>query len=339
MTKPGTLRIPLSEVQETLYEILLHHHFPDDKAKTCTEVFAGNSLDGVYSHGINRFARFVSLVRKGLVLPDRDPVRKGGFGGMEQWDGQCGIGITNAIICTERAMEIAREFGMGCVALANTNHWMRAGTYARMAAMQGCVFIGWTNTVGNTPPWGAVDPRLGNNPLAIGVPFQGDAIVLDMAMSQFSYGALDLYRMKGEKLPVPGGFDEHGNLTDDPEAILRSQRTMPVGYWKGSGLSLLLDILAAVFSGGLSVAEISKLPVETRLSQVFIAFNLKSFQHHERIPAIVQQIIDDFHSAAPVQPNNKPRYPGERMLTVREENLRSGVPVLKEVWDEILNLK
>ena len=109
-----------------------------------------------------------------------------------QWDGQSGVGVLNAMMCTERAMTLASKFGMGCVALANTNHWMRAGAYGRKAANAGFAFIGWTNTNSNTPAWGAVDARLGNNPLIMAVPYGSDAIVLDMAMSQYSYGALDL---------------------------------------------------------------------------------------------------------------------------------------------------
>jgi 3-dehydro-L-gulonate 2-dehydrogenase len=220
----------------------------------------------------------------------------------------------------------------------NTNHWMRAGSYARHAASKGFAFIGWTNTIRNTPVWGAIDPRLGNNPLAIGIPFKNDAIVLDMAMSQFSYGVLEHYQMNQHRLPVPGGFDNNGILTDDPGAILESRRTLPVGYWKGSGLSLLLDILATVFSGGLSVSEISKQGEEANISQVFIVFNIQKLKHHSRIPELLQQIINDFHSSVPERTGAEIRYPGEKVLKIRAENTNNGIPVLKKIWDEILAL-
>src|SRR5690606_12554923 len=106
----------------------------------------------------------------------------------------------------------------------------------------------------NTPAWGALDNKLGNNPLVMAVPYENEAIVLDMAMSQYSYGAMEMQRLKGGQLPVPGGFDKNGNLSTDPDAILETKRTLPIGYWKGAGLSLLLDLLATVLSGGLSVA-------------------------------------------------------------------------------------
>jgi 3-dehydro-L-gulonate 2-dehydrogenase len=226
---------------------------------------------------------------------------------------------------------------MGCVALANTNHWMRGGTYGWRAARKGFVFIGWTNTTANMPTWGAVNSKLGNNPLVLAVPYENEAIVLDMAMSQYSYGMLDFYQLKGQQLPVPGGFTSDGTLTTDPEAIVKSQRILPVGYWKGAGLSLLLDILATILSGGLSVAGISKLKAESNVSQVFIAIAISKLSNFRTIASSIQQILDDYHAAIP-EKGSKVLYPGEKVLALRNENKANGIPVLQSVWDEIATL-
>ena len=109
-----------------------------------------------------------------------------------------------------RAIALSREHGIGCVAMANTNHWMRGGTYGWQAADAGVIGICWTNTMPNVPPWGGAEPAIGNNPLVIAVPRAKGHVVLDMAMSQFSYGALESYRKRGELLPVEGGFDARG---------------------------------------------------------------------------------------------------------------------------------
>ncbi len=187
------------------------------------------------------------------------------------------------------------------------------------------------------PAWGGVDAKLGNNPLVIALPYQDEAIVLDMAMSQFSYGALDLHVLRNQELPVPGGYDKDGSLSTNPRAIRESERTLPIGYWKGSGLSLLLDLLAAILSGGSPVFEISKQNVENNLSQVFIAFNLSKLKNASAIPMLLQRIIDDYHASIP-SGNSKVLYPGERVVKVREENLKNGVPVIQKVWDEIMAL-
>jgi 3-dehydro-L-gulonate 2-dehydrogenase len=263
-------------------------------------------------------------VKAGIVTPNADAICKNKSNNIERWDGQQGIGIVNALKCTDRAVELAKTSGIGCVALANTNHWMRGGTYGWRAAKQGCVFIGWSNTIANTPAFGAMDHRLGNNPLVIAVPYEGEAIVLDMAMSQFSYGAMEMYELKKEQLPVVGGYDTNGNLTTDPSAIRKSQRTLPIGYWKGSGLSLLLDIVATALSGGLSVSEITAQGAERNLSQVFIAIESGNAD------AIVRNIIADFKESGPAV-----RYPGENVLKTRATNLIEGVSVLASVWSEI----
>ena len=137
---------------------------------------------------------------------------------------------------------------------------MRGGTYGWQAADAGVIGICWTNTLANLPPWGASVPALGNNPLIIAVPRPAGHVVLDMAMSQFSYGALATYRRSGQLLPVDGGFDAEGHLTRDPAAIEASQRPLPIGYWKGSGLAMMLDMIAALLSGGLATHQIPTIP-------------------------------------------------------------------------------
>ncbi len=334
---PEYIKIKYDDMVARFNNILNNHGFSEGKARTCATIFADNSLDGVYTHGVNRFPRFIKYVAEGHVDPDKEATCTGRAGNMEQWDGHGGPGPLNALICTDRVMEIAGDQGIGCVALANTNHWMRGGTYGWRAAQNGYVFIAWTNTIANMPTWGAVNSKLGNNPLVIAIPFQDSAIVLDMAMSQYSYGAVDFYKLKGDQLPVPGGFTVDGILTTDPGEIQRSQRILPVGYWKGAGLSLLLDILATVLSGGNAVAEISKRKAESGLSQVYIAIALSKLNNFKAISAAIQNIIDDYHESIP-EKSSRILYPGERVLAVRRENLAGGIPVLKSVWMEIEGL-
>jgi 3-dehydro-L-gulonate 2-dehydrogenase len=230
----------------------------------------------------------------------------------------------------ERAIALSREHGVGAVALANTNHWMRGGTYGWQAADAGVIGVCWTNTMPNLPPWGATVPKVGNNPLVIAVPRHAGHVVLDMAMSQFSIGALAGYRARGEMLPVAGGFDERGELTRDPSAIETSGRLLPIGYWKGSGLALLLDMVAVLLSGGRATHEVSTVPeLETGLSQVFVAFDVSSMPLPEATSALVERILDDLHAGTDV------RHPGERTRRTRERSLADGVPVDPAIWREV----
>lgn len=332
----NAVMVSASDMKSRFEKILLNLGFKKDRALEIASVFTNNSVDGVYTHGVNRFPRFVEYVQKGFVEKDATPALISKLNGIEQWDGKLGPGVSNAIFATNQCTRLAGENGIGCVALANTNHWMRGGTYGWQAAKAGYVFIGWTNTIANMPAWGAIDARLGNNPLVMAVPYKDSAIVLDMAMSQYSFGAMELSAMKNEKLPVYGGFDNDGNMSDDPVAILASKRPLPVGYWKGAGLSLLLDILATILSGGLSTQQVSKMEVEYGLSQVFIAMDIKSLSNHSAIPNLIEGVISDYKRSVPQDAVTSISYPGERIVRTRERNLSNGIPVMQEVWDTIL---
>lgn len=331
-----TVYIAPDEMRRVLLSILLQQGLEEKKAEKCAEVFTANSIDGVYTHGVNRFPVFVQYVKDGFVQKDAEPVLVAAFNGLEQWNGNRGPGPLNALTATERSMQLAEQYGIGCVALANTNHWMRGGYYGWQAAHKGFVLLAWTNTTALMPAWGAVDSKLGNNPLVLALPFGEEAIVLDMAMSQYSFGAMELAAAKGENLNMAGGFTKDGELTHNPEAIMASRRPLPIGYWKGAGLSLLLDILAAILSGGLATHQITQQQKEYGVSQVYVCIDMKKLPNHSLIQQTITSIIEDFHRSE--TEGKGVRYPGEGVLERRKQNLANGIPVLQKVWNEILEL-
>ena len=337
MAQPAEVLVPYNDLIIDLAGILTKLGFSEDRADRAARLFADASRDGVYSHGVNRFPRFARALRNQIVDPKARPVLVSQFGALERWDGRLGPGMLNAQQCMERAIELSSANGIGCVALANTNHWMRGGNYGWQAADAGVIGICWTNTMPNLPAWGASDPRLGNNPVIIAVPRADGHVVLDMAMSQFSYGAIESYRLKGLPLPVPGGFTADGELTSDPGAIEKSYRPLPIGYWKGSGLALMLDLLATMLSGGRSTHEIPGDPErEAGLSQVFIAIAPSLIGPPERVNQIADAVIKDLHGSKSV--GVAVRYPGEQVLKTRSENLSRGIPINAAIWSEIHKL-
>lgn len=325
------IRVPYDELRAELERVVAGLGFAPERAALCARLFADASRDGVHSHGLNRFPRFVEMVRNGVVDPAASAAPVAAHGALERWDGQGGPGNLNAHACMARAVALAREHGLGCVALGNTNHWMRGGSYGWQAVEAGMIGICWTNTMPNMPPWGAAEARLGNNPLVVAVPRAAGPVVLDMAMSQFSYGALESYGARGEQLPVVGGADAEGRLTQDPAAILRSGRVLPVGFWKGSGLALVLDAAAAMLSGGLATHQIPADPLrETGLSQLFLAIDPGALDAAERAETVVDEIVR--HLVAPESSGEEIRFPGQRTLETRRRSMREGVPADPEVW-------
>lgn len=329
------MNIPFEKLKAEFERVLLSLDFEKERAVKCAAIFAENSRDGVYTHGLNRFPTFVQYVKEGLVVPNAAVTREGGFGALEQWNGNLGPGMLNAGFCMDRAVRLAKQNGIGCVAIKNTSHWMRGGTYGWQAAEAGMAAICFTNTIANMPPWGGIDARLGNNPLIIAIPRKEGHVVLDMAISQYSLGKLKLYKSKNEQLPLPGGYDTEGRLTTDPGAIIESHRPLPVGFWKGSGLSLALDLLGTVLSQGKSTAAVTKGGSDSGISQVFIC--LKPDEGLQT-GNLIEEIISYTKSSRPDHDGGEIFYPGENTLRTREKSLKEGVWVDEKIWQKVLSL-
>ena len=332
------IRVSFQALSDEFYRVLTSVGFDGDRAKLCAKLFSENQRDGVYSHGLNRFPGFVSGLTSKQINFRAEPEKIEDFGALERWDGKMGVGLVNAYICMQRAMELAQTHSIGCIGLSNTNHWMRGGAYALQAAEAGYIGICWTNTTKLMPPWGSAEKKIGNNPLAIAVPRVNGHILLDMAMSQYSNGKLEVLKLQGKQLPLPGGYDTKGNLTVEPAEILNSQRALPIGYWKGSGLALVLDTMAAVISGGQATHQIGKQKSEYAVSQVFIAINVTGMMGQAVLKETVDEIINDFHTAVPLDEDEKVRNPGEGMMRIRQESLEKGVLVDETQWQALLEM-
>lgn len=332
------MRISPVNMQKVLYKLFMKYKFSDKKAKLLADVFTESTIDGVSSHGINRVPLFIDYIKKGIIKIDAEAEKIASFGNIERWDGKLGAGILNATKCTNRAIELAKEYGMGMVALRNTNHWMRGGTYGKQAANANCISIIFTNTKPNMPPWGGKNSRIGNNPFVVSIPREKGNVVLDMAISQFSFGKINDYKLKGEKLPYNGGWDDNNELSNDPEKILSKERGLPIGYWKGSALSMVLDMLATLLSGGNSTAKISENEIETAISQVYICIYPNVFGDNGLQEKLINEIIDFTHHVEPINPEDKIYYPGERSAQKRAKNLKEGIVVDKSIWKKIMTL-
>lgn len=332
-------RVPYQEMVNEFARVLQSRGFGSGDALDAATIFAQNSLAGVYSHGLNRFPRVVSYLEKGEIDPNARATVTAAMGNLERWDGHRGFGPLNAKKAMDRACEIARSSGIGLVALGNNNHWMRGGTYGWMAAEQGCIGICWSNTMPNMPAWGAKDRRIGNNPLVLAVPrSDGNHAMIDCAVSQFSYGKIEDCRLRGVQLPVPGGFNEEDQLTTDPAEIEKTWRVLPMGYWKGSGLSIMLDLIATILADGNSVSKIGTFGDEVGLTQIMIAVDPTKFNTVEQTDAIAAQILEDLKRSEPVREDGEVYYPGEQSVRRMRENMELGIPVVEEVWESVLKM-
>jgi len=334
------MRIPYEQLQGEFSRVLSKYGFDDEQKSLCSKLFAQASLDGVASHGLNRFPLFIEYIKNKYVIPNNRPESIKSFGVFEQWDGKLGPGPNNGCYAMGRAIDLSKNQGVGVVAMRNTNHWMRGGNFGWQAAEAGCIGICWSNTKPNMPAWQTRHNVLGNNPLIISIPQEnGEHLVWDAAMSQFSFGKIQTYFLQKKTLPFPGGYDKEGQPSQDPTKILETSLGMPMGFWKGAGLALMLDIIAAVLSEGQATHQFGHgSDEEFGLSQVFIALKINQLVDAEKANAIVSDILTNLQQSEPMQEGRPVVYPGESTLARRNENLEKGVPVEKEIWEKVKSL-
>jgi len=330
--------VRVNKLYEIFYEILVHNDFDSENAKISAEIFKENTVVGVSSHGVNRFPSFIELVKSGHIKPNNKPSKLNSFNGFEQWDGNLGPGPNNAVFITDEVIRLSKEYGIGAIALKNTNHWMRPGYYAWEAANKGHILICWTNTIPIMPPWGARESAIGNNPIVLGVPRKEGNIVLDMALSQYSYGKLATFAREDKELPYAGGYDKNDNLTKNAKDIYDTHRPLPIGYWKGSGLALLLDLIATILSGGKSTSDLGKSVVDSGMSQMFISIDPTKFSSVEMINDSINEILKFYLEAENIE-NELVSYPGERIIKTRRNNFQHGVLVDDTIWERVERLK
>jgi 3-dehydro-L-gulonate 2-dehydrogenase len=190
------------------------------------------------------------------------------------------------------------------------------------------------------PAWGGKDTRLGNNPFVMAVPRPKGHVVLDMAMSQYSYGKLQNTRLKGRSMPFPAGFDSEGHLTSEPGPVEASMRILPMGYWKGSGFAILLDLLAAVLSEGAPTNAIDKIQRGscTGCSQIFMLIDPRQLGGEEFTAQLADSVVDSVHGSVLAEDSTHVLYPGENALETRLRQRADGITVDDGVWQEVLAL-
>jgi 3-dehydro-L-gulonate 2-dehydrogenase len=330
--------ISIEKLQTEYERILLARDMTQDMATKLAGTFVEMANEGVYSHGINRFPVFIGQVDQGQIKLNATPECVNSMGALEQWDCNFGPGVLNGLICSDRAMELARQYGIGMVGMRNSNHWMRGGTYVLRMARAGFAGIGSTNSIAVMPAWGGKDHRIGSNPLVMAI--AGDPpVVVDSSMSQYSYGQLQNYVLADKELPVVGGFDDAGNLTKDPHVLWKNKRLIPMGFWKGSSMSIVLDMMLTAISGGHSVPSLTEdMGGEFGVSQFLIAIDLSKTMDGSRYAQEMQRIRDYVMASEPAETGTV-RIAGSEIQNIIDGHQRAGgIEIHDEIWSKITAL-
>ncbi len=298
-----------------------------EEARTIARRLVDANLVGHDSHGVIRVKTYLGWVRDGWLVPNMPPTMVFDSDTIAIVDGNRGFGQVTGEFATRLGIRKAAQKGIAMVGLRNCGHLGRLGDWAEMAADEGQVSLHFLNTSGaqRVAPFGGSDRRLSTNPLAIGVPIaDGDPAILDITTSTVAEGKLMVARNKGEQVPSGWIVDKAGRPTVDPAEFFDGGALLTIGAHKGSGLSILTDLLAGAVTTGRS-SDPSDTVLRNNMLSIFIAPAVYGGQH--AMLAEAKRLVDHVKASPPSVAGRPVQGPGDVERATRRERLARGIPL------------
>ena len=278
--------------------------------------------------GLEKLFRYARRMRNGGIVPDARMTWVRERPAAALLDANKGLGYVAARRAMDRALEMARRVGVAMVGVRHSNHFGIAGFHAKRAADAGLVGISMTNAGAEMAPWGATRPVLGTNPWGMAVPRAGgrDPIVLDMALTQSGKGMMRWLRRAGLPMPDHWALTPEGARTADPDAAMKGP-LLPIGDYKGYGLSLVTDVLTGVLTGSLFGAQVFQDDENYDVAHTMIAVDIEAFMSPVEFGERLERLIADVLAAPPIDPARPIRLPGQAEQERARRRLKHGVPM------------
>jgi len=338
------IQLETEHLQQLMDTLFTHLAVPPHDRKILISTLMESSLAGYNSHGIMRLPMYARGIRQGDMIPGAEIKHLRETPASAYLDGGFGLGPVVATAAMELACEKATQAGIGCVSVINCNDVARLGSYVIAPARQGLIALMMVNDAGGGPrvvPWGGVDPFLSTNPIAAGIPWQGDMpIIIDVSTSVVSLGQLKTMAARGETPPEGLLIDKAGNPTQDLDgffAEVKRSMLLPLGGLvaghKGFALSLLVEVLAGALSGaGCSTGEDNGLE---RNGVFMLVIDPEMFVSRQQFNQHVERFIAGIKASQPASYVDEILIPGERTYHEKKRRLAGGIPVEMAVWKEI----
>ncbi len=312
-----------------------------DDAATTADVFLQAELMGEELHGLRLFLHVLGRLAAGGDRAETSVTTILDRGAIAVWDANRSLGQVTAARAMARAIEKARDHGLGFVSVRNGNSLTSAKYYAMLAASRGMIGLVYTNTSRKLmPPPGGRAPMLGNNPFAAAAPAgRYGAFVLDMACTAAAVERIVQAKERNEPIPPGWALDRDGRETTDPARALETMALLPFGGHKAFGLAMVHEILTSVLSGGLIFAGQSSgfLPYEGPMNTSFtlVAIDIAAFQPVAEFERRMETFLGTIKSAEPLSSEKPILFPGERSLAELERRRRDGIPVARQTFDKL----
>ncbi|MES2827278.1 MAG: Ldh family oxidoreductase [Bacteroidota bacterium] len=327
---------------------------PEVDAKLAADVLLKSDLRGIDSHGVARLSGYVRLLEKERInaKPEIKVVHETFT--TATVDGDAGLGLVVAPFAMKLAIEKARTYGSGWVAVKNSNHFGIAGYHSLLAVEQDMIGISMTNASPLVAPTYANERLLGTNPMCYAFPAgKYPPVIVDMATAAAANGKLEIAQRAN--LPIPEGWaqDKDGLSTTDANGLKAGGSLLPLGSdkdhgsHKGYGLSATVDILSAVLSGAnygpwvppfVSFLEPSANPVGEGIGHFFGAMRVDGFRPAQEFKDHLDNWIARFKSAKTIDESKKVIIPGEPEYAFEQERKKNGIPLIDAVVNDLNEL-
>jgi LDH2 family malate/lactate/ureidoglycolate dehydrogenase len=309
-----------------------------EKADLVARSLVAANLRGVDSHGLQLLPYYLEQIQMGNIRPQADGRVVSENGACLTYDGEYGIGQWISRICTDHAIRLAREHGLGMAVARESNHFGAAAFWAQRISAAGCIGIVMCNASPLVAPWQGKETRFGTNPIAMSVPGP-DSWLLDMASTTVALGKI-LNAQNHGRATIPEGWamDSEGVPTTSTETAL-SGLLSPLGGYKGSGLAMMAEILCAVLSGGAMSNQLGGIRVKgqpMRTSQFFLAIDVARFMPLEDFERRMSELVALVKSSKTARGYDEVLVAGEPEWRVEARRRTAGIPLSDGVWKSLL---
>jgi L-2-hydroxycarboxylate dehydrogenase (NAD+) len=340
MDDTNMVRAPSRATSALIKDAFVAAGLPEADAARCAELMTEADLTGADGHGIFRLAQYVRRLNAGGFNKHPNITVTKSAPATALVDGDNGMGHLVMSRATEEAISMARENGVAWVGVRRSNHAGPAGLYAEMPTAHGMVAVyAAVANANHMATWGGADHLLGTNPLAIGVPSGGGPLVFDMATSIVAYGTVKKYALRG--LTMPEGWfvnPDTGAAITDP-AKSGEGMLLPMGEYKGSGLALMIGLLAGVLNGAAFGRDVVDFNAddrsETNTGHFLVVVDIARFLPLKVFTAEVDRHMRDLRASRRLPGVDEIRLPGDRRGECREERLRDGVPLAPQLLAQL----
>jgi ureidoglycolate dehydrogenase (NAD+) len=327
MTADPTRKLIAKDVLEAFSASLLEAGgFRSDYAHQSAELLVWANLRGADSHGVLRIPRYLEMVELGVVKGNAEPAFSREFGAIAVIEGDLVPGAAGMGMAADKAVELAGKFGIGFCSITRTSHAGAVGYFAERVAKAGMVGMVMSASKPLMVYHGSRSEGVSTNPLAIAAPSTNKdrPILLDMSTASVALGKVMAAKDAGRSIPSDWGVDSNGTATTDPSKV---KAVLPMAGPKGSGLSLMIEVLVSVLAGNplISTALLEKR--DAGFNGLVIAINPEAFGLGNGFEDEIGRLAEGIKSLPPANGVDEIRLPGERGFDLAEKRLHSGIPV------------